>query len=58
MALLTTATSVARLLASVAFGALWTVWGVETATAVYLGGLVIALTVALIAFRRGRVRRR
>jgi MFS family permease len=46
LALLTTATSVARLLASVAFGALWTVSGVETATGVYLGGLVIALMVS------------
>jgi MFS family permease len=55
MALLTTATSVARLLASVVFGALWTVSGVEAATAVYLGGLVIALMVTMVAFRRGQV---
>jgi MFS family permease len=54
MALLTTATSVARLLASVAFGALWTVWGVEVATVVFLGGLVIALIVTLMTFRARR----
>jgi len=57
MALLTTATSLARLLASVIFGALWTVWGIEAATGMYLGGLVIALAVTLVAFRRGQVAR-
>ncbi len=52
MALLTTATSLTRLLASVVFGALWTWAGVETAILVYLVGLVVALLVTLVLFRR------
>lgn len=52
MALLTTATSITRLVASVAFGALWTFAGVETAVVVYLGGLLLALTVTVVLFRR------
>lgn len=55
MALLTTATSLTRLLASVAFGALWTWWGVETAVAVYLGGLVVALVMTVLLFHRARL---
>jgi hypothetical protein len=31
------------------------VWGVEVATVVFLGGLVIALIVTLMTFRAGRV---
>jgi hypothetical protein len=33
------------------------VWGIEAATGMYLGGLVIALAVTLVAFRRGQVAR-
>jgi MFS family permease len=46
MALLTTATGLASLAASLAFGALWTVWGAEVATTVFCLGLVTALAVA------------
>jgi MFS family permease len=55
MALLTTATSLTRLLASVVFGALWTWLGVETAVAVYLAGLVLALLLTVLLFTRARL---
>ncbi len=55
MALLTTATSLTRLLASIAFGALWTWWGVEAAVALYLVGLVVSLLVTLVLFSRNRL---
>jgi MFS family permease len=55
LALLTTATSLTRLVASVLFGALWTWWGIEPAVAVYLGGMVVALLVTLLLFRRARL---
>jgi len=43
LALLTTATSLARLVASVLFGLLWTWQGVELAVWVFMGGLVVAM---------------
>jgi MFS family permease len=43
MALLTTATGIARLVASLAFGAIWTWWGAEVAATVFLVALVGAL---------------
>ena len=43
LALLGTATSVARLLAAVAFGALWTLAGISVAVAVFIGALVVAM---------------
>jgi MFS family permease len=46
LALLGTATSVARLLASLVFGALWTVWGTHTAVAWFGVALVAAMTLA------------
>jgi MFS family permease len=52
MALLTTATSLSRLLASVLFGAVWTWWGQETAVLVQLIGLVVALVVAGVVLTR------
>jgi MFS family permease len=54
LALLTTATSVARLAASVAFGWLWTVWGREAATASFGLALSIGLVVSVIALERVR----
>ena len=44
-----------RLLASIAFGALWTWWGVEAAVALYLVGLVVGLLVTLVLFSRNRL---
>jgi len=52
MALLTTATSLTRLLASVLFGALWTWAGVQSAVLVYLCGLLVALLATVVLFRR------
>jgi MFS family permease len=52
LALLGTVTSVAKLLASVIFGALWTVTGIDTAMAVFGGGLLIAAGVAALVLRR------
>jgi MFS family permease len=51
LALLGTATSLARLVASVLFGAVWTWLGVETAIALFAGGLVVAMAVAVRGLR-------
>jgi MFS family permease len=57
LALLTTATSLARLVASVLFGLLWTWLGIEVAVWAFMGGLVVALlvTTATLAWRKDRV---
>jgi MFS family permease len=52
LALLGTATSVARLVASIAFGALWTVWGIDTALAAFGIALVAACAFAAVALHR------
>lgn len=54
LALVVTATSLARLLASIVFGALWTFAGIETALAVFAVGLVLTLPLAAVAIARGR----
>jgi MFS family permease len=54
LALLGTAVSASRLVASVLFGALWTWQGIETALAVFAGGLVVAIAVAAVALRSSR----
>lgn len=54
LALLGTAVSASRLLASVLFGALWTWQGIEFALAVFAGGLVVAIAVAAVALRSSR----
>jgi MFS family permease len=54
LALLGTAVSIARLLASVLFGALWTWLGLQTALAVFAGALVVAMLVAAAALRGSR----
>ena len=51
LALITTAASVARLLASVAFGTLWTRYGAGTAVPVFLIALVAAMAVAAFLLR-------
>ena len=55
LALLGTATSIARLVASVAFGALWTVWGIDVAFACFGVALVAAgaLAAVVLAPHRG-----
>jgi MFS family permease len=56
MALLTTATGVSGLVASLVFGALWTIWGTDIATSVFAVALVAALVVGVVALsRRGRI---
>jgi MFS family permease len=52
LALLVTATSIGRLLASVVFGTIWTWTNVETAIAVYAAGLLTAMALAAAALRR------
>jgi MFS family permease len=55
MALLSTATGLGRLLASLAFGAIWTWWGAEVAATVFLVALIAALVGASVTLvRRGR----
>jgi MFS family permease len=52
LALLGTATNVAKLLASLIFGALWAVWSIDTAIVAFGGGLVLAGTLAVALFVR------
>ena len=53
LAVLGTATSLARLVASVAFGALWVTLGIENAIACFAGALLATLCVALLWLARG-----
>lgn len=50
LALINTTTGVAKLLSSVAFGALWTVTSTRTALTVFGAGLAVALALAALAF--------
>ena len=52
IAVLTTLVSLARLVASVLFGALWTWWSVQTAVLLFTGGLIVASLIAAFAFNR------
>jgi MFS family permease len=54
LALLNTTTGVAKLLSSVAFGALWTLTSTTTAIAVFGAALVVAMGLAGLAFLRTR----
>lgn len=54
LAVLGTATSVARLLASIAFGALWTLTDAETALACFLAALVAAIAFAALSLAHSR----
>jgi MFS family permease len=54
LALLGTAVSASRLVASILFGALWTLAGIQTALAVFAGGLVVAMLLAGLALRSSR----
>ena len=51
LAVLVTGTSLARLLASVAFGALWSAYSAETAVATFAVALAIAAVAAMLSFR-------
>lgn len=52
LALLVTSTSLGRLLASIAFGTIWTWYDVETAITVFSVGLLAAMALAAVALRR------
>jgi MFS family permease len=52
LALLGTATSIARLVASLLFGALWTLWGIHAAVAWFGIALVAAMALAAFLLRR------
>jgi MFS family permease len=54
LALLRTSTSIARLLASVAFGALWTLWGLDMAITCFGAALAAATALAAVALLRTR----
>jgi MFS family permease len=51
LALLGTATSVTRLFASIIFGALWTLLGLQVAIALFAGGLLLAMALAVRGLR-------
>ena len=51
LALLGTATSISRLLASVTFGALWTLVGIQAAVAIFAAALVLAMVLAVRGLR-------
>ena len=54
LALLRTCTSIGRLLASIAFGGLWTVWGMDAAIACFGGALAAATALAALLLVRTR----
>jgi MFS family permease len=54
LALLRTTTSTARLVASILFGGLWTLWGIEAAMACFAGGLLVAGVLAAFLLTRAR----
>jgi MFS family permease len=54
MAMITTATSLARLVSAVLFGLLWTVLSVQTALIVFAIGLLVAISVAMCLLGRRR----
>jgi MFS family permease len=54
LGLLVTATSLARIVAAIGFGAVWTSAGSETALTVFAAGLAVALAAAALSFLRLR----
>jgi MFS family permease len=54
LAVLTTCTTLARLLASVLFGAAWTWWGVDRALSLFLATLVVATTALALGWKPGK----
>jgi hypothetical protein len=52
LALLVTATSLARLVAAIVFGGLWTWFGVQTAVVTFAGALTVAATAAAVMLAR------
>jgi MFS family permease len=56
LALLGTTVSLARLVASLAFGALWMVWGADAALACFAAALILAAALTAAVLRRGATR--
>jgi MFS family permease len=56
LSLVVTATSIGRLLASVVFGAAWTLVGVDTAVVIFAGALTLAGIGSAIVFNRQQAR--
>jgi hypothetical protein len=54
LALLATSTNVARLLASIIFGWMWTMYGVQSAIGISLVGLTVAIGGTVLIMRRVR----
>ena len=54
LALLTTGTSVSRLLASIVFGALWTAFGLQLAVVAFACGLAVAAAASAVVLARSR----
>lgn len=54
LAVVVTGTSLGRLLSAIAFGALWTWQGPETALVVFICGLAVAIAAALVVLMRAR----
>lgn len=52
LAVLTTATALARLASSVVFGAVWMRYGVKPAVAVFMVGLALAIVIAIVTWPR------
>jgi len=52
LAVLTTATALARLASSVVFGAIWMRFGVKPAVTIFMAGLAIAIVLALMTWPR------
>jgi MFS family permease len=52
LAVLTTGTNIAKLLASIAFGAVWTLAGLQTAVVAFAAGLVVAMALAAFLLAR------
>jgi MFS family permease len=58
LALLRTSTSLARLFASIGFGALWTLWGIDVAFVCFGAALVAATGISAVVLLRAREPRR
>ncbi len=54
LALVGTVTNIGKLIASIAFGALWTVWGINAAVACFAAALVVMMSLAALLLVRSR----
>ena len=57
LGLLATATGLSRLSASIIFGIVWTIWGIQVAVAIFLVGLIVVFGIAALTLggRRAQV---